>query len=703
MKIAKVFPGLSYWSRLPGFASFCGISAGICAAKTTLASVPDYTPDISLYNIILILSMIISTASGILCRRPILRAIFFAISGAALFAGAEFGIRDFYRKMEEISEYSQIFTLTVRITSPVAQTVYAGGRTNNRFRGRVAGADDAAVGQALTGKTLLFTSRGTVPPYGMITVQGRYNAPRPAAGPLGFDQREYFAVSNIHGGFLISRILSDEGGLSADGQAPSAENPSTKKQSLPFDHISHLLRLQVHNVINKSTNHDVRRIFHAAFLGEKEHLTNELNTLFRKSGIVHLLAISGFHAALLFSAIFAALGLLPLSKKHKTLISLAALWFYLFFIGFIPSLFRATVMVTFVCVATMIQRKNHTVHSLGIAGVFWLYISPYSLFAPGFQLSFAATAGIIMMQPVFNTLTRAVSEKIHNKPIEFIVKKTLSPFWVSVAGFAATAPPLLHHFGALSLYGIFFNLIAIPLMSAAMWLFFAAIVLSPINFLANITVWCAEKVLVILIHLGKYCELISFSEIVVPKTTALQLFVMTAFMAGLCTVYQKLRGAYMLRAGAATALIIAITAAYTSINSKTENLEFTRGNSTINVVTHKDNSAWIIAQGRRNDIRQLRTREVEPFLHRKKIKNVPLFLINQEAEEEAHEFVFSMGLNPHTIVMRPNNADGRSRNNGGRNENDGYTQIDYRVIISANGACSLRVNSTGRAEILTSR
>ena len=693
------FPGLSYWARLPGFAAFFGASAGICAAKALLASTPGWAPKSLLYINLLIFATFFFAAAGILCRRARLRMALFAVCGAALFAGTELNLRDFYRKMEAVGENHQIFTLTARISSPVAET-----RAGYKFRCKVVGADGADVERVLKGKTLQCASRGPVPPFGIVTVQGRYSAPRPAAGPLGFDQREYFAVSNIHGSFTVSRVLAEDGDgiynmYGRDASAPSAQKPPSP--GTLTDKISHALRLRVHNIINKAKTQDALGIFHAAFLGEKEHLPESLNTLFRKAGIIHLLAISGFHAALLYSAIFAALGLLILPPRYRTLISLAALWCYLFFIGFIPSLFRATVMVTFFCVSMLFQRKNHVVHSLGIAGFFWLLISPHSLFAPGFQLSFAATAGIVLLQPALNAVTIALNAKIMNKPAEFVVNQTLSPLWVSLAGFAATAPPLLYHFGSLSLYGIFFNTVAIPLMSAAMWAFFAALVLSPVDILANAAVWCAEKTLGLMIALSKFSDKTALSEIVIPDVSALQLIVMVIFMVGLCTIRANLRAAYALRAGGVATLLVAATALYTSIQKTTENLEFRGANSTANVVIYKDNSAWVVAQGRKNEVRNLRVREIEPLLYRKKVRGVPLFVVNEEAEEEAHEFAFNTGFTPRMVVLRRVSANDRKSSD--KYHNDGYTRVEGRDFVSRDETCSLSVNSEGRAYVRVRR
>jgi ComEC/Rec2-related protein len=671
-----------YWARLPGAAAFCGLSAGISAAKICLSARPEYVCNTAFYINLLLFTAIIFAALGILCKRAGLRLLLLSACGAALFTWSELGIRGFYGRMEAICDGNRIQTLRVRIASPVAST-----RSGNKFRGTVLGADDGEAERELAGKTLQITSRKPMPPYGAITIQGRYAAPRRAAGPFGFDQRAHFAANNIRGSFAVSRILDD--GAAAGHLSTAA--------------VSYTIRTSVHGVINKASTQEARGIFHAAFLGEREHIPESMYALFRKSGVVHLLTISGFHAALLYSAVFAFFNLFPIPARAKTLVSLGVLWGYLFFIGFIPPLFRATVMVTFFCASMMLQRKNHAVHSLGIAGFLWLCLSPHSLFAPGFQLSFAATAGIVMLQPALNGITYAVNSRLRSKPAEFLMGKLLSPLWLSIATFAATAPPLLYHFGALSVYGIPFNLIAIPMMSAAMWLFFAAVILSPVGFAANALIWCAEKVLGWMITLGGYCEGISISEIAIPHTPALSLLIMAVFMAGQCAIRANLRGAYALRAGAAAAFAIAASTAYASINAKAEKVEIKAENSTVNVVIHKDNTAWITAQGRRNEVRNLRVREVEPLLARKKVKGAALILVDENLEDEAHEFAFNTGFNPRIVILREAGNRGERRGNNVNADfiGDGYKQINAQGFVNPDKTCDIAINAEAKENQIT--
>ena len=658
----NAFTGLYYWMRLPGLAAFAGICGGISIAKLCLNL---FTPPVSIFYInLFFLTTIFSMFAGILCRRPSVRVVLFLLSGAALFTHTETKLHQFYENMEKISEHNQILTLKVTITSPVVTSPYS----TARFRCRVTGASDKNVERILKGKTLRSSSRNPVPPVGTITIQGRYSAPQRAKGPLSFDQRNHFAVNNVYGQFQISRILPD-----------SAPPPSYLAL------FSHTLRSQVHSVINRAKSEEVRGIFHAAFLAENEYRSRSLDATFRKAGVVHLLAISGFHAALLLTAIITALKICAVPYRPRMIISVGALWGYLFFIGFIPSLFRTTVMVTFFCLSMLLQRKNHSIHSLGTAGLFWLYISPHSLFSAGFQLSFAATAGIILLQPILCTVT----PKLNNKRADFLISQALTPFWLSITASAATIPVLLHHFGTFSVYGLFFNPIAIPLMAAAMWFFFAAVVLSPIAPLCDLSILGAEKVLNFMIYLSRFCENFKLSEIKMSDVTALQLFAMSVFMIGLCAVHKNLRKTFLLHGGAAAIFLIAIITLHSSTQTAIKSSLFESSSAAVNVITHPEGCAWITAQGKSSEIRRLREREIEPFLQRKKISAVPLFIISEEAQKEAHEFIFSTGFNPHIIVLREEHLSDENES--------GYKKLDLRYLINSNAACSLRIDIVNSA------
>ncbi|MDR2729208.1 MAG: hypothetical protein LBB56_08740, partial [Chitinispirillales bacterium] len=91
------------------------------------------------------------------------------------------------------------------------------------------------------------------------------------------------------------------------------------------------------------------------------------------------------------------------------------------------------------------------------------------------------------------------------------------------------------------------------------------------------------------------------------------------------------------------------------------------------------------------EIKKLRERELEPFLRRKKAASVPLFIISEEAQKEAHEFTFNTGTRPHIIVLRDDYLNDENLS--------GYKQLDLRYIISSNAACSIKIDARDTQKI----
>jgi competence protein ComEC len=223
--------------------------------------------------------------------------------------------------------------------------------------------------------------------------------------------------------------------------------------------------------LRKIADFDNRALLQASFLGDTEFLSPYIKDIFRKSGIYHLIAISGLNTAMLAAALYFFLRLFPLGRTATHLICIGALWAYLPFVGFIPSLFRATIMTTCVIAATLFEKKNYALHTLGLAGTFWFIVSPESLFEPGYQLSFAATAGILTLFPVLYQCT----PRPGNRFLRPIVLFLFSSFYISLASFLTTAPILLYHFGTVSYFGLIANLVAVAAMTVSMWAFFAGL------------------------------------------------------------------------------------------------------------------------------------------------------------------------------------------------------------------------------------
>lgn len=143
----------------------------------------------------------------------------------------------------------------------------------------------------------------------------------------------------------------------------------------------------------------------AMTLGEKKGISKEVRKTFSASGGAHILALSGMHLGILFMILTF---LLPTKRwpKISVLTELFAIWAFVFLIGFQPSLVRAAVMLTIYSIARLLSRNTRSMDVLAFTAALLLVISPQWLFDVGFQMSFAAVTGILVLYgPIFRFLT----------------------------------------------------------------------------------------------------------------------------------------------------------------------------------------------------------------------------------------------------------------------------------------------------------
>jgi competence protein ComEC len=182
-------------------------------------------------------------------------------------------------------------------------------------------------------------------------------------------------------------------------------------------------------------------------LGERTGLPAEVDTAFRRAGVYHVLAVSGFNVALVASTAWAILALARVPRRLTSLAAIAVVLGFAAVVGTQPSVLRATIMAVLVLGALLLEREAAVLNSLALAALVILALRPNDLRDPGFQLSFAATAGIVLAP-------------IPRQPV-------LAALAVSAAAQLAVLPIALAHFNQVSTIGVVANLAVVPLAGLA--------------------------------------------------------------------------------------------------------------------------------------------------------------------------------------------------------------------------------------------
>jgi competence protein ComEC len=199
-------------------------------------------------------------------------------------------------------------------------------------------------------------------------------------------------------------------------------------------------------------------------LGEDEGIDAATVEDFRRSGLSHLLAVSGQNVALLALLaipVLAALGI-PLRTRLVWVLGLIAVYVPLAGAG--PSIQRAGVMGALSVVATLAGRRASRFFALAAAAVAMLTLEPGVAADVGWQLSFAAVLGILLLAaPLREAIVARIGATGWRRALADGAAMT-------IAATLATAPLIAFHFEAISTTTLIANLLALPAVAPAMWL-----------------------------------------------------------------------------------------------------------------------------------------------------------------------------------------------------------------------------------------
>ena len=214
--------------------------------------------------------------------------------------------------------------------------------------------------------------------------------------------------------------------------------------------------------------------------GDRSGIPEALRNDFQRSGLVHVLAISGFHVVLLAGMLLVCLRATRLPHKAASIIAIILLAVYVPVTGGSPAVQRAVLMFAVPQIGLLFGRPANTLNSLGVALLFILLKSPQELWNTGFQLSAAATAGILIGN-AYNPLKNLPDAFKHSKIWNFIESFAVAPTYVTLCATLATSPFLIHHFKTLSPFAWLGNIVVVPAISWGMQAGLFAL-LSPIDF-----------------------------------------------------------------------------------------------------------------------------------------------------------------------------------------------------------------------------
>ncbi|MDZ7738370.1 MAG: ComEC/Rec2 family competence protein [Bacteroidales bacterium] len=229
-------------------------------------------------------------------------------------------------------------------------------------------------------------------------------------------------------------------------------------------------------------------IVSAITLGNRALLDNEIKDEFRKSGIIHILAVSGLHVGIISLITISLLRMAGLrSGLLKLSISLLVIWSYALISGLSPSVTRAAVMFSFLNTGYYINRPATALNSVMASAFIIMLAKPSIIFEASFLLSYSAVIFIVCNY-------RELSGKIRFRG------RIMSWLWnmvaVSLLAQAGSISFVALFFGEVPLFSVLSSLFAIPLATLILSAGLALIILSSVpvisKLIANILVYCVN-------------------------------------------------------------------------------------------------------------------------------------------------------------------------------------------------------------------
>ena len=242
------------------------------------------------------------------------------------------------------------------------------------------------------------------------------------------------------------------------------------------------LRTDVDIIIDKNIQDPrLKGIVSSLLIGLRVHLDPEIARDYSRSGVFHILAVSGLHVGIIYFLVLFIFGRLNNTKTGRWIFAILVILimtFYVLITGMSPSVKRAATMLALIPLSKAINRQTNIFNTIAFSAFIHLLFDPFLLFSVGFQLSYIAVIGIVLFfNPIYNLIT------FNSMALNWIWK-----LWsVSLAAQISTFPLTIHYFNQFPVVFLLSNLIMIPVA-------FFTIVLGFLMVTTNSFTWLSQLI-----------------------------------------------------------------------------------------------------------------------------------------------------------------------------------------------------------------
>ena len=292
-----------------------------------------------------------------------------------------------------------------------------------------------------------------------VIIKGKVRRFEAASNDGQFDARKYYA------GMGISYSMTN------------CEYEVTMKKPWPVRQGLFVVRKKLAHSLDTLLSEEDSGVLEAMLLGDKSGMTEEIKGLYQRTGIAHIVAVSGLHISLWGMAICRLLKRLRIPLAIANLISFLFVILYGMMTGSQASAIRSVIMFSMYLLAPVVNRTYDMLTAMMLSAAVLLMFRPAYVFYSGFLLSFGAVAGISLFMPWLTKLyalpaniddiiikEKNTLQKISDKIIRFIRASIMTSLCVSLV----SLPIQLCFFYTFSVYSVFLNLLIAPFVSILM-------------------------------------------------------------------------------------------------------------------------------------------------------------------------------------------------------------------------------------------
>lgn len=365
----------------------------------------------------------------------------------------------------------------------------------------------------------------------VISLKGKIKTPNAAMNSGGFSYQDYLKTEGV---FFQCNI-------------DSTDIEITDHVNRPFLHSWVNFRRKCIGFFDETFPENEGDVLKAFITGDSSDVSDEIEETFSKSGLSHVLAVSGLHVSVFISLIVSLLKLFKISKRKEMFLSAAAALFFVFFTGASVSALRAGMLAVFALVAKLLYRKADSPTTLSLAACALALINPLSVYSASFLLSFAATAGILAFYKTISNFFQKAYRKIETKSFLYKVFRNISDsFAVGISAQIFVTPLLVYMFNGFSVMSVVSTMLVIPFLS---YMLAGGILFIAVSFISSTIatpfagfIYMLSK---LLLFISDYFGRFSFSKILFGEISAFLLLVYGLFFTVIVSALKKHKSLYI--------------------------------------------------------------------------------------------------------------------------------------------------------------